>query len=35
VPSVPEAQRTRVLRIEGRTLLGDVVVRVHPGSHGA
>ena len=35
VPSVPEAQSTRVLRIEGHTLLGDVVVRVHPGSHGA
>jgi hypothetical protein len=35
VPSVPEAQSTRVLRIEGHTLLGDVVVRVHPGSQGA
>ena len=34
VPSVPDA-RTRVLRIEGHTLLGDVVVRVHPGSQGA
>jgi hypothetical protein len=29
-PSVPETERTRVLRIEGHTLLGDVVVRVHP-----
>jgi len=34
-PSVPETERTRVLRIEGHTLLGDVVVRVHPNHQEA